>query len=296
MATIGADNESIDLRHESLVRVGSFWSPFQADLAVARLKLEGIEASLECATLIHLNWSFANAVRGVKVLTLQHDALRAASLVLAMEEKPHHTDLSTCEVCGEQLPLGWDFCWKCAPHETLEISATTVFERKNEEDPAVFSHLAIGALLIVFVLFGPFALVAIEVLALVIWRKWKRSPRDTGWSRDDVVLDDDATLSEVEDERSVEDDALEKAWRAAVFGMCSPLFSLLACWHLITSGKYLDSCSVWQKWRWRISWFFASVPFIFLSIFLYAMFSDSISFVGAWMFDSLELNRKYVGR
>lgn len=69
---------------ERLVTVASFTSPWEAQLARARLEAEGIESMVADEHLVRLHWVISNAVGGVKIKVRPEDAAQAAA-ALAMD-------------------------------------------------------------------------------------------------------------------------------------------------------------------------------------------------------------------
>lgn len=66
---------------ERLVTVGTYTSPWEAQLAKARLEAEGIEAMIADENFIRLYWAISNAVGGVKVQVREESAPRAVEVL-----------------------------------------------------------------------------------------------------------------------------------------------------------------------------------------------------------------------
>ncbi|HXO19966.1 MAG TPA: DUF2007 domain-containing protein [Thermoanaerobaculia bacterium] len=64
---------------EKLVTIETFTSPWQAQLARARLEAEGIESMVADEHLVRMHWLFSNAVGGVKLQVRPEDAGRAVA-------------------------------------------------------------------------------------------------------------------------------------------------------------------------------------------------------------------------
>jgi hypothetical protein len=66
---------------ERLVTLETFTSPWEAQLARARLEAEGIHSFIADENFIRLYWALSNAVGGVKLQVREEDATRAAELL-----------------------------------------------------------------------------------------------------------------------------------------------------------------------------------------------------------------------
>jgi hypothetical protein len=77
---------------EGFVKIRSYWSPDQANLAKLHLESYGIPVELEGATMVATAWLDANAVGGVKLLVSAQDADRATEILDSHE--PHNQDKS----------------------------------------------------------------------------------------------------------------------------------------------------------------------------------------------------------
>ena len=66
---------------EKLVTVETFSTPWEAQLARARLETEGIHSVIADENFIRLYWALSNAVGGVKLKVREEDAPRAAELL-----------------------------------------------------------------------------------------------------------------------------------------------------------------------------------------------------------------------
>ena len=64
---------------ERYVTVETFTSPWEAQLARARLEAEGIESLVADEHVVRLDWAISNAVGGVKLKVREEDAERAAA-------------------------------------------------------------------------------------------------------------------------------------------------------------------------------------------------------------------------
>jgi Putative prokaryotic signal transducing protein len=73
---------------ETLVTVASFTSPWEAQLARARLEAEGIESIVADEHVVRLHWVISNAVGGVKVRVRPEDAERASEALTASAPLP----------------------------------------------------------------------------------------------------------------------------------------------------------------------------------------------------------------
>ena len=66
---------------EGFVKIRSFWSPDEANLARMHLESCGIPAELEGSNMVATAWIDANAIGGVKLLVNQADAAEAEKLL-----------------------------------------------------------------------------------------------------------------------------------------------------------------------------------------------------------------------
>lgn len=73
---------------ERLVTVETFTSPWEAQLARARLESEGIHSVIADENFIRLYWALSNAVGGVKLQVREDDVTRAAELLQSRQPIP----------------------------------------------------------------------------------------------------------------------------------------------------------------------------------------------------------------
>jgi Putative prokaryotic signal transducing protein len=73
---------------EKLVTVETFTSPWEAQLARARLESEGIHSVIADENFIRLYWALSNAVGGVKLQVREDDVTRATELLQSRQPIP----------------------------------------------------------------------------------------------------------------------------------------------------------------------------------------------------------------
>lgn len=73
----------MDYEIERLVTVETFTSPWEAQLARARLEAEGIDSMVADEHVVRLDWAISNAVGGVKLRVREEDAERALAALQA---------------------------------------------------------------------------------------------------------------------------------------------------------------------------------------------------------------------
>lgn len=103
-----------------LVTVGTFTGPIEAHLAKGRLEVEGLPAFVVHEHHIWANWSYSQALGGIKVQVIAEDAVRAAMILKAHAEGEYEAalahefpdiDVDRCPACGSgefTSTLAWD--------------------------------------------------------------------------------------------------------------------------------------------------------------------------------------------
>lgn len=92
-----------------LMTVASYSFPYQAQIARARLEVDGIQAYVADEHTITMQWLYSDALGGVKVQVREQDLSRARSIlaedlsvdamIVAADDKPLRTTIC-CEACG----------------------------------------------------------------------------------------------------------------------------------------------------------------------------------------------------
>lgn len=93
--------EVVPEMEDSYVIIARFENALDAEILRGRLVSEGIEAHLKDETTVNMNWTWSNAIGGVKVLVRESDAEQALQLIApsAQEEKDDE---------------GWGSCPQCS--------------------------------------------------------------------------------------------------------------------------------------------------------------------------------------
>ena len=101
-----------------LVTVATFMTPVEADVARNALEAEGIACQVLDDTILGLLWQLGNALGGVKLQVDSRDAARARAVLaggsVVGQSGAGAVDRCTCANCGEQLPPGFEICWRCS--------------------------------------------------------------------------------------------------------------------------------------------------------------------------------------
>jgi hypothetical protein len=104
---------------EGFVKIRSFWSPDEANLAKMHLESHGIPVELEGAAMVATAWIDANAVGGVKLLVKQSDAVEALQIL------DHHS--------------GQNFATESTEEPEIQLEFTAEDEDENEASDGVRS-------------------------------------------------------------------------------------------------------------------------------------------------------------
>jgi hypothetical protein len=83
---------------EHLVTIGSFSTPYEANLVKSQLESAGIPAFVADEYTVGMNWLYSNALGGVKVQVPESLASEAQQ-ILAAETGPSVTDEYDAEIC-----------------------------------------------------------------------------------------------------------------------------------------------------------------------------------------------------
>lgn len=224
------------------VRIASFWYLGEAELARARLAMEGISSRLENSSLLLWDWQVANATGGIGLLVKESES-RLARVVLRLARRTARgfSELQACPSCGELLPSTWQICWHCAvEHSTAQASQASV--GLDSETPAA-GLLAVIAACGVLALFaagspGIAAAALYVVLAGRAMNLARPQPEVEAADRGTAAGEGETkggAASEQAEENAV------RAWRAAVFGAFSfPPLLLYSLWLLLRMERGSD--------------------------------------------------------
>jgi len=89
---------------EKMVTIGSYSTPYEANLVKSHLESAGIPVFIADEFTIGMNWLYSNALGGVKVQVPESLALEAQELLSTGFETPPTYDLTTatCPQCGSK--------------------------------------------------------------------------------------------------------------------------------------------------------------------------------------------------
>jgi len=89
---------------DSLVVIGSYTTPCEANLVKSQLESAGIPAFVADEYTIGMNWMYSNALGGVKVQVPESLALEAQALLASGSDTraAHDSDSATCPQCGSR--------------------------------------------------------------------------------------------------------------------------------------------------------------------------------------------------
>jgi len=153
---------------DSLVTIGTYWYLSDADTAKNALDAAGIEAYVDDANIVRMNWFNANAVRGVKLRVRNVDALRAGEVL--------NSECQSIEEIGEahEEIVEPEVCATCGSPEIRQTPRSLIFAGMAAALVAI--TVAVGMTEVAF--FGVFA---IGVMALIAGR-WRCSECGESWN------------------------------------------------------------------------------------------------------------------
>lgn len=153
---------------DSLVTIGTYWFVGDADMAKNALDAAGIEAFVDDANIVRVNWFNAVAVKGVKLRVRNVDALRAGEVL--------NTECQTIEEIGEahEEIVEPEVCGVCGSPEIRQTPRVLIFA--GMAAALVGITVAVGISEAAF--FGVFAL---AVMALIAGR-WHCSECGESWN------------------------------------------------------------------------------------------------------------------
>jgi hypothetical protein len=86
---------------EKLVTIGSYSTPYEANMVKSRLEAAGIPAFVADEYTIGMNWLYSNALGGVKVQVPESLALEAQELLNSGSESPTTDEFATVDTCPQ---------------------------------------------------------------------------------------------------------------------------------------------------------------------------------------------------
>lgn len=224
---------------DELVSIASYWTLWEAELALARLEAESIPARLGNAALVYWVWHYSNAVGGVRVDVAARDAEAARAVVNPAHDEPAEGSPPwTCSRCGTRGFASWDVCWNCGDSKDgISEPASCGDEAVRPETPddirektgsAFLVFLAAMVLVAIFSIGGFVSFLAAAALVVFVLLLFRQ--QDSGEGETGAVEEEDSRVAPV-----ARNSIVERAWRAAVFG----------CFAFPPLGLY----SLWLLWR-----------------------------------------------
>lgn len=86
---------------EQLVTIGSYSTPYEANMVKSRLEATGIPAFVADEFTIGMNWLYSNALGGVKVQVPESLALDAQEILNSGVDSPTTDELATVDACPQ---------------------------------------------------------------------------------------------------------------------------------------------------------------------------------------------------
>ncbi|MEM9303893.1 MAG: hypothetical protein AAGE01_17395 [Pseudomonadota bacterium] len=98
---------------KDLVTIASYTDAIEANLAMGRLRAEGVEAVLADDQHIWANWAMSQALGGVKLRVLRRDIVEAQAIIAAHDTGSFAlpSPLETCPACGS-TEVGPPVLWR----------------------------------------------------------------------------------------------------------------------------------------------------------------------------------------
>jgi hypothetical protein len=254
-----------------LVRVASFLNVAEAELAQARLAMEGIPSTVGNAAVVLMDWEYSNATGGVKLFVRDFQAPRAR-VVLKARPTPPQWQLPPwrCAQCGAEIDGSWLVCWSCGSekNESHQAPSPAVAEPADDRNElsnatktpddseslarhavAVLVHCALLMMLIVALGVLPAALVATIVVAVCfLFRRMAESQAGMVEAPDaataiaaaagvsnslvEVGLPDEADDADAPTFHEIVAADIQRAWRAAVLALGFPPLAFYSLWLL----------------------------------------------------------------
>lgn len=233
---------------DELVSIASYWTLWEAELALARLEAESIPARLGNAALVFWAWHYANATGGVRVHVAARDAEAARVLLAPAPSEPTEGPPPwTCSGCGTRGFPSWDVCWNCGDSKDgipePEPCGDEAIRPETPDDAWEITGSALLVFLVAMVLVAIFSIGgfvsflaagALVVFVLLLFRKQDSDEGETG-----IAEEKDSRVAPV-----ARNSIVDRAWRAAVFGCIAfpplALYSLWLWWRVFSRGTRLD--------------------------------------------------------
>jgi hypothetical protein len=241
------------------VRVASYLTAAQADLAWMLLAADNIPAWLDNAALVSWFWYWSNATGGVKV-RVPADAVDRARATLRRPSQPDEvaTQPWTCATCQTSIDAPWTTCWLCGTSETGEEDARFFEEPSTEALPlskaTVARTMAILAILLFLVTRGSVgglaALIATVAGLLLLRACWRGDSAGQPDATARLPGEQPTASADVEttDEYTKVEDVIRREWQAAVFGLAFFPLMFYSVW-LLLRLKLPDEALRWREQR-----------------------------------------------
>jgi hypothetical protein len=261
------------------IRVASWLTVPEADLAQMLLEAEEIPSWLENAALVSWFWHYNNATGGVKLCVRSPDVARTEAVL----RRPLPIDEAAsppwqCPKCQAQVEATWTTCWHCGA--SAEGQEAPEFFEEPSVDHSVWRGSG-WAITIIIGLSGPLvlALSHMSAFALLAWAlgvgcllaMQTLQPADAeldGQSRigpDREVGIDEPPISQgyVRFEQSI-----LRAWHSAVLSVWFFPLALYAVWLLVRLDRPEEPWKPRERRRYFGAWTF-SMAWTFLLFFIY---------------------------
>ncbi len=100
----GRNVRAVSNMSEKLVTIGSYSTPFEANMVKSQLESAGIPAFIADEYTIGMNWLYSNALGGVKVQVPESQVCEAKEFLATEAETSatHEISTTTCPRCGSK--------------------------------------------------------------------------------------------------------------------------------------------------------------------------------------------------
>ena len=262
----------------SLVKVRSFLGVAEAELARARLAMDGIPARLSNANLLAWAWYYSNATGGVKLFVNDSDASRAA-IVLSPQPVPEQFQPPQwhCPHCQADVDGLWSYCWSCGTskhgepdpdfHTWYQESGGSLARKSSTE---VISVIISVMFLVVFIAVKSSPWVILAWLATLTF--WVLISRLLGLQNAPMFNPAETTAAPEDrshvqydpsrDEFNPADDMAYRLWNAAIFtiGEWFFIYFVVALWLWLKTTRNVSLLS--DK---GLSYYYYALPFMLIN-------------------------------
>lgn len=256
----------------SLVRVASYVNAAQADLARMQLVSAGIRAYLDNVALVSWFWHYSNLTGGAKVCVAAADAEQAHAVLFDWRQAAE-ADSSTwkCAGCNAQVDSNWAVCWRCGTSSNgekasnfFEQPAVEMFPLKCSEKTLAIIIGITGPLLFV-ISWGSVPLLALWLVAFAGFRALQICwPVDEETTYQELAEPDD----EAEDEDTVLEDTILRAWQTAVVSLWFFPLVLYSFWLLLRLDPPEEPLKPREQRRYFGAWAFSLLVTLMFLLFV----------------------------